>query len=148
MPVIKTTTKTMMITMTWAETTTTTTPAMTSRMTRTITILFQDDVIKCKHFSLYWRFVRGIHPHRWIPLTKACDAELWFFFFDLRMNKRLSKQMRRRWFEMPSFTLWRHCNVHCLLHQFQKFYIMTRHIPWFCRALLLTVSWGSFTYIH
>ena len=27
--------------------------------------------------------------HRRIPLTKASDAELWFFFFDLRPNKRL-----------------------------------------------------------
>ena len=29
-------------------------------------------------------------------------------FFDL--NKRLSKQSRRRWFETPSRSLWRHCN--------------------------------------
>ena len=32
-------------------------------------------------------------------------------FFDLRLNKWLSKQSRRRWFEMPSCSLWRHCNV-------------------------------------
>ena len=31
--------------------------------------------------------------HRWIPLTKASDAKLWYFF-DVRMNKRLSKQNR------------------------------------------------------
>ena len=36
-----------------------------------------DDVIKWKHFPRYWPFVRGIH--RWIPLTKASDAELWCF---------------------------------------------------------------------
>ena len=30
--------------------------------------------------------------HRWISRTKASDAELWFFFFDLRLYKRLSKQ--------------------------------------------------------
>ena len=29
--------------------------------------------------------------HRWIPRTKASDAELWCFFY-LRFNKRLSKQ--------------------------------------------------------
>ena len=29
--------------------------------------------------------------HRWIPRTKASGAELWFFF-DLCLNKRLSKQ--------------------------------------------------------
>ena len=56
-------------------------------------------------------FVRGSHRSRWIPLTKACDTELRCFCFDLRLNKRLSKQSRRRWFEMPSRSLWRHCNV-------------------------------------
>ena len=38
-----------------------------------------DDVIKWKHFPRYWPFVRGIHRHRWIPLTKDSDAELWYF---------------------------------------------------------------------
>ena len=32
-------------------------------------------------------------------------------FFDLRRNKRLSKQSRRRWCETPSPSLWRQCNV-------------------------------------
>ena len=32
-------------------------------------------------------------------------------FFDLRPNKRLSKQSRGWWFETQSCTLWRHCNV-------------------------------------
>ena len=31
-------------------------------------------------------------------------------FFDLLLNKRLSKQSRQRWFETPSRSLWRHCN--------------------------------------
>ena len=31
-------------------------------------------------------------------------------FFDLRLNKRLSKQSRRRWFETSSRSLCRHCN--------------------------------------
>ena len=30
-------------------------------------------------------------------------------FFDLRLNKRMSKQSRRRWFGTPSRSLWRHC---------------------------------------
>ena len=38
-----------------------------------------DDVIKWKHFPRYWPFERGIH--RWIPLTKASDAELWCFLW-------------------------------------------------------------------
>ena len=32
-------------------------------------------------------------------------------FFDLRLNKQLSKQSWGWWFEMPSRSLWRHCNV-------------------------------------
>ena len=32
---------------------------------------------------------------RWFTLTKAIDAELWYFFY-LRLNKRLIKQSRRR----------------------------------------------------
>ena len=41
--------------------------------------LWQDDVIKWKHFRCYWPFVLGIH--RWIPLTKASDADLWCFLW-------------------------------------------------------------------
>ena len=39
------------------------------------------------------------------PVTRSFDV-----FFDLRLNKRLSKQSRRRWLETPSRSLWRHCN--------------------------------------
>ena len=45
----------------------------------------------------------------WIPHTKASDAELWCFF-DLRLNKRLSKQSWGWWFETLSRSLWRHRN--------------------------------------
>ena len=48
--------------------------------------------------------------HRWIPHTKASVTKLWFSF-DLRLNKRLSKQSRYWWFERPSLSLWRHFNV-------------------------------------
>ena len=34
-----------------------------------------------KHFPRYWHFVRGIHRSRWIPRTKASDAELWCFLW-------------------------------------------------------------------
>ena len=36
---------------------------------------------------------------RWIPRTKASDAELWYFF-DLSLNKRFSRQWWGWWFEM------------------------------------------------
>ena len=39
------------------------------------------------------------------PVTQSFGV-----FFDLRLNKRLSKQSRRRWFEMPLRSLWRHGN--------------------------------------
>ena len=46
--------------------------------------------------------------HRWIPpqrpVTRSFDV-----FFDLRLNKRLSKLSRHRWFDMPSRLLWHHC---------------------------------------
>ena len=44
-----------------------------------------------------------------IPRTKASDAELWCFF-DVCLNMRLSKQSWGCWFEMPSHSLWCHCN--------------------------------------
>ena len=39
------------------------------------------------------------------PVTRSFDV-----FFDLDLNKQLSKQSRCWWFEMPSCPLWRHCN--------------------------------------
>ena len=40
------------------------------------------------------------------PVTRSFDI-----FFDLRLNKRLSKQSWGWWFDTPSCSLWRHCNV-------------------------------------
>ena len=48
--------------------------------------------------------------HRWIPLTKASDAELLMFSLICAWTKRLNKQSRRRWFETPSRSIWLHCN--------------------------------------
>ena len=51
--------------------------------------------------------------HRWIPCTKASDAEaeLWCFLWSAPENKRSSKQSRSWWFETQSRPLWRHCHV-------------------------------------
>ena len=68
-----------------------------------------DDVIKWKHFPRYWPFVLEIHRSRWISRTKAIDTELWCLF-DLRLNKRLSKQSWSWWIETLSHPLWRHRN--------------------------------------
>ena len=39
------------------------------------------------------------------PVTQSFDV-----FFDLRLNKQLSKQWWGWWFETPSRSLWLHCN--------------------------------------
>ena len=41
----------------------------------------------------------------WRPVVRSFDV-----FFDLRLNKWLSKQSWGWWFETPSSSLWRHCN--------------------------------------
>ena len=40
------------------------------------------------------------------PVTRSFDV-----FFDLHLNKRLSKQSWGWWFQTPSHPLWRHCNL-------------------------------------
>ena len=47
------------------------------------------------------------------PVTRSSDV-----FFDPCLNKRLSKQSRRRWFVMPSHPLWGHCNDTYINFQF------------------------------
>ena len=42
------------------------------------------------------------------PVTRSFDV-----FFDLRLNKRFSKQSWGWWFDTLSHPLWRHCNHHC-----------------------------------
>ena len=76
-----------------------------------------DDVIKWNNFPrvlVLWvgdSPVTGEFPAQ-RPVTQSFDV-----FFDLHLNKRLSKQTKRRWFETQSCPLWRHCNE-------------ARHIPW------------------
>ena len=45
------------------------------------------------------------------PVTWSFDV-----FFDLCLNKRLSKQSKRRWFDTPSRTLWPNCPSHVSWH--------------------------------
>ena len=66
--------------------------------------IFHDTGPLCREFTGY----------RWIPrikpVTQNFDA-----FFDLRLNRRLSKQLLGWWSETPSHPLWRHCNEYHLL---------------------------------
>ena len=59
------------------------------------------------------------------PVTRSFDV-----FFDLRLNKRLSKQTRGWWFETQSWSLWRHCNVlNCFDERLDIFalFVISRH---------------------
>ena len=52
-----------------------------------------------------------------LPVTGGFPSQrpvMWSFdvlFFDLHLNKQLSKQFKHWWFETPSHSLWRHYNV-------------------------------------
>ena len=76
-----------------------------------------DDVIKWKHFPRYWPFLRGIHRPPENSPHKGQWRRTLFFFFDLRLNKRLSKQSWGWWFETPSRPLWRQCNDNLTLRR-------------------------------
>ena len=69
-----------------------------------------DDVIKWKHFRVTGPLCGEFTgPGEFLaqrPVTRSFDV-----FFDLRPNKRLSKQPWGWWFETPSCSLWRQCNV-------------------------------------
>ena len=74
-------------------------------------VSLHNDVIEWKHFPCYCPFVRRMHrspvdyPHkgRWRGAL--------MFSLMICPNTRLSKQSGCRWFEMPSCSLWCHCDV-------------------------------------
>ena len=71
--------------------------------------------------------------HRWIPHTKASDAELWCFPW----NKRWTKQLRRRWSETPSRSLWLHCNDISVIQWYQSVLALSLGI-----AMCWMWTWG------
>ena len=68
-----------------------------------------DDVIKWKYFPLYWPFVRGILRSP-VDLPRRNQWRGDWCFVCLRLNKRLSEQLRSRWNETSWRSLWLHCN--------------------------------------
>ena len=68
-----------------------------------------DDVINGNIFRVTGHLCGEFTGHRWIPRTKASDAELWCFLWS-GPNERLSKQSWGWWFETPLRPLWRHSN--------------------------------------
>ena len=67
-----------------------------------------DDVIKWEHLLRYWPFVQGIH---WSRVNSPQKGQWHRAFFDLCLIQWLSKQSRCQWSEMPSHSLWHHCNA-------------------------------------
>ena len=100
---------------------------------------YHADVTKWKRFARYWLFVRGIHRstvnsrHRgqwrgasifslicvrintWVNSREAGDLRRHRVHYDDMCL--LSEQSWRRWFEILSGSIWRHCNdnVHALV---------------------------------
>ena len=66
--------------------------------------------VKTWWYAKVFRFTSPL----WVESTgdPSQRPETWSFdvFVDLCLNKRLSKQSRRRWFETKSLSLCRHCN--------------------------------------
>ena len=72
--------------------------------------------------------VTGVFPSQ-APVTRSFDV-----FFDLHLNKRLSKPSTRWWFETPSRPLWRHCNVNVPVCQ-------QSHIWWYHSTCFGIILW-------
>ena len=61
------------------------------------------------------------------PGTRSFDV-----FFDLYLNKRLSKQWRGWWFETPSCPLWRHCVLYqdyVISHRILRNAYLNKNLP-------------------
>ena len=84
--------------------------------------------------------VNSPHTDQW------CGALM--FYFDLRLNKRLSKQSWGWWFETPSRSLWRRCNGYTLWQSPSNFHVMhlvsrpTKQISWHSAPnVMISISW-------
>ena len=77
-------------------------------------VMAHDDVIIWKHFpalALLWlAFCAGNSPVTGEFPAQRPVMRSFHVFFDLLLNKRLSKQSWGWWFETPSRSSWRHCN--------------------------------------
>ena len=78
------------------------------------------------------------------PVTRNFDV-----FFDLRLNKRLSKQSSGWLYETPSRSLWRHCNDNITIHS-QDFVVTfmvlnTCAVHWYCIIIVIMQRTGVTT---
>ena len=93
-----------------------------SMMTSSNGIIFRVTGPLCGEFTSHGEFPTQR------PVTRS-----FYVFFDLRLNKRLSKQSWGWRFETPSCSLWRHCNGIWLKVEFLiTIEVWSKWLPW-CR---------------
>ena len=63
-------------------------------------------------------------------------------FFDLRVNKRLSKQSRRQWFETKPCSLWRRCNDYFSFNSQNAVRFQKSVLPIISLPIVNAVSWS------
>ena len=80
---------------------------------------YHDGVIKRQHFPRYWPCVRDFNGDRWIPLTKASDAELGFFlWYAPGQTVKQTIETPMIW-DAPSRPLWSYCNF--ILYSYHRY---------------------------
>ena len=72
------------------------------------------------------------------PVTRSFDV-----FFDLRVNKRLSKQSWGWWYETPSCPLWSHHNVIFFFYLCWDYYISCRSLD----VILIFIIFQPWTHL-
>ena len=79
------------------------------------------------------------------PVTRSFDI-----FFDLRLNKRLSKQSWGWWSETPSSSLWRHRNAITVVANFWQRYLQyiprNMHTVFALLCFVVVIHWLIFPY--
>ena len=103
-------------------------------------------------YFIKWKFSMLLHLYEGNPLvtsgfpSQRPMTRRFNVFFDLHLNKRLIKQSRRRWFETPRCSLWRHCNVLYLYAKelVNQWFRQTRSTVWLLMSWLLASPGARF----
>ena len=75
-------------------------------------------ILLCEWNENYTKF-DNLSDHKNASISiyrKSWKSRYFDVFFDLRLDKLLSKQWWGWWFETPSHSLWRHCNGICIYY--------------------------------
>ena len=100
------------------------------------------------HHCAWWRSSNGnifsvtdllcgeFTGHRWIrPVTRSLGV-----FYDMLLNKRLSKHSWSRWLETPIRSLWRHCNGLQTLYQ-PRVVVGYQRVRWWLPNMISLKVW-------